>query len=488
MQECARSPQKAAITRQHAASREIRSNYMKRQMLFVASLCSAIALTVIPANAQVGSVRSHVPFEFSVSGKALTAGEYTMIAGSSQIRIQDAHGKVVAMVLANDVPGRSAGENGQIIFQCYKDRCFLSEVWAPTELNGRQLVTTREEAELVKEDNAKSVVLLGEKLPIARTQAPAQHFVCNVGYTPTECQVAMTVLKNALARYPVDALGEGGAELSAIWHMPIEDLLDLAIRHELAHALCNDPDETKTERAAVALKNGTSLSCHVIEQATTASGQVPVLPILSNAGIETPVKQRPKHKAEAAIRLRIYDFAGLEPVVLADAQKVTTEIFRKAGVETVWLDCPIDQAECAEEPEGLQFMLRILPTAMKKDIVAEDSLGFAIPCHDHDQGCLLYILYSRISTLAEEAGIGPSRILGHVMAHELGHGLLGPDAHEGYGVMQAKLPISDLSWKTLYFTSAQSERIRAALQVRNQELRSAAVAARFPITLVAPEQ
>jgi len=115
-------------------------------------------------------------------------------------------------------------------------------------------------------------------------------------------------------------------------------------------------------------------------------------------------------------------------------------------------------------------------------------IGFAIPCHEHDRGCLLCIFYSRISALAEETGIGPGRILGHVMAHELGHGLLGPDAHEGYDVMQAKLPISDLSWKTLYFTSAQSKRIRTELLARNQEPRSAGVAERFPITLTAPEQ
>jgi len=62
-----------------------------------------------------------------------------------------------------------------------------------------------------------------------------------------------------------------GVELSAIWHMPIEDLLDLAIRHELAHALCNDRDETNADRAAIALKNGTPLSCRVIEQASAAN-------------------------------------------------------------------------------------------------------------------------------------------------------------------------------------------------------------------------
>jgi len=149
-------------------------------------------------------------------------------------------------------------------------------------------------------------------------QAPKQHFVCNTGYTPQECQAATVVLRKAQARYPMDALGEWtwvlvrtvdwkqiladrkfdtnhpafsylpkretlldgalvvrssirGAELSAIWHMPIEDLLDLAIRHELAHALCNDPDETKADRAASALKNGAPLSCRVVEQASAAN-------------------------------------------------------------------------------------------------------------------------------------------------------------------------------------------------------------------------
>jgi hypothetical protein len=152
----------------------------------------------------------------------------------------------------------------------------------------------------------------------AQKQASQQHFACHVGYTPRECQVAMTVLRKTLERYHVEALGEWtwvlvrtedwkqllserrfdpnhpafsylpkretfldgalvvrssirGVELSAIWHMAIEDLFDLAIRHELAHALCNDPDETKAERAAIALKNGTPLSCRVIEQASTAN-------------------------------------------------------------------------------------------------------------------------------------------------------------------------------------------------------------------------
>ena len=152
----------------------------------------------------------------------------------------------------------------------------------------------------------------------ATKQASQQHFACYVGYTPRECQVAMTALRKTLERYPVEALGEWtwvlvrsedwkhilshggfdsnnpafsylpkretffdgslvvkqstrGMELSVAWHMPIEELFDLAIRHELAHALCNELNEVKTNRAAIALKQGIPLSCRVIEQASTAN-------------------------------------------------------------------------------------------------------------------------------------------------------------------------------------------------------------------------
>ena len=165
------------------------------------------------------------------------------------------------------------------------------------------------------------MLLIFPELPLAGQKKAGDsrlHFVCNVGYTPQECRVAITILRKALARYPAEALGEWrwvlvrtkdwkeilsvrgfdtdrpafsylpkretfldgslvagvslrGAELRMIWHMPIEDLLDLAIRHELAHALCNQTDESKTDREAIALKNGMPLSCRKIEEASVAN-------------------------------------------------------------------------------------------------------------------------------------------------------------------------------------------------------------------------
>jgi hypothetical protein len=131
----------------------------------------------------------------------------------------------------------------------------------------------------------------------AQGQATKQHFVCNIGYTSQECAVDMAVLRRALAKYPVEALEDWtwvlvrsedwkrlllnrgfdpnspafsylparetlldgalvrkissrGVELRELWRMPVENLLDLAVRHEFGHALCNDRDEARAARVA----------------------------------------------------------------------------------------------------------------------------------------------------------------------------------------------------------------------------------------------
>jgi hypothetical protein len=148
---------------------------------------------------------------------------------------------------------------------------------------------------------------------------PKQHFVCNTGYALERCHAEMEILRKVLAKYPTAALGEWtwvlvrsedwktillsreldpnspaisflpasetffdealllpvsdrGAELSAVWHMPVEELLDLAVRHELGHALCNERNEVKAERAAAALGRGQPVSCERTLSATKNIG------------------------------------------------------------------------------------------------------------------------------------------------------------------------------------------------------------------------
>ena len=134
---------------------------MRKQTLLVASFCLIIGLAVAPAYAESGGVQAKIPFNFTVAGKTFLAGAYTMIVGSHRVDIRDAYGRKIVMVLANEISGRSASPNGQIIFHCYSEHCFLSEVWSPTHENGRQLLSPRSEGDLAKKESGKSFAVLG---------------------------------------------------------------------------------------------------------------------------------------------------------------------------------------------------------------------------------------------------------------------------------------------------------------------------------------
>jgi len=140
---------------------------MKKQTLIAATLCLVVGLAMVSANAQAGGVKAKVPFSFAVSGEIFSAGDYIMIASPHQLKIEDAHGRIVAILLANEVSGHSAGKNGQIIFHCYRDHCYLAEVWSPTQENGRQLAMSRAEANLANEEKGKYFAVRAEE-PLKR--------------------------------------------------------------------------------------------------------------------------------------------------------------------------------------------------------------------------------------------------------------------------------------------------------------------------------
>ena len=104
---------------------------------------------------------------------------------------------------------------------------------------------------------------------------------------------------------------------------------------------------------------------------------------------------------------------------------------------------------------------------MDKDIVGDEALGFAIPCNKKEEACLFYLFYYRITALAAAHSLSPDRILGHVMAHEVGDTLLGPKAHDLFGIIQSTLKLYDTE-RILVFTSDQSKRLRTKLLARNR--------------------
>ena len=138
---------------------------MKKQILLVAGVLVGIGFWTGSAEAQTGGVRATVPFHFMVDGKTFAAGEYTMVAGRQRVSVVSAaDGRTVAIALANDVSGHLAGATGRITFRCYDSRCFLAELWSPTEQNGRQLLISPVESESSREHRGTYFAIRGTKL------------------------------------------------------------------------------------------------------------------------------------------------------------------------------------------------------------------------------------------------------------------------------------------------------------------------------------
>jgi hypothetical protein len=72
------------------------------------------------------------------------------------------------------------------------------------------------------------------------------------------------------------------------------------------------------------------------------------------------------------------------------------------------------------------------PEALSSD----ETLGFAQQCPENERACVLNIFYSRVDELAVQGRARGERILGHAMADDIGHLLLGPNAHSPRGIMR----------------------------------------------------
>jgi len=138
---------------------------MNRRTRLLASLGLLVGLAVPAAYGQAWGVKVKVPFKFVVANKTLPEGEYTLSSVRDELFIQDSGGKRVAMVSTNALSaGRTVGKTGKVVFKCYANVCFLSQLWTPGQDTGRELLRSRVEADMATQEIGKNFALLGIEL------------------------------------------------------------------------------------------------------------------------------------------------------------------------------------------------------------------------------------------------------------------------------------------------------------------------------------
>jgi hypothetical protein len=184
--------------------------------------------------------------------------------------------------------------------------------------------------------------------------------------------------------------------------------------------------------------------------------------------------------AGLTITVNVTNYAGVDAKTLASAEKFAKRVFQQAGVETRWVEVPIPSAELPAAavdsiPVGLSHInVNILTPEMADRLgLKEDKMGLT-PGDGSDRQHV-YVFYGKVEALAEiryAVATGESQyfhvtkavILGHAMAHEIGHVLLSLESHSPSGIMRAHWNMKDLldgANGRLLFTASQSEIIRA---------------------------
>ena len=175
-------------------------------------------------------------------------------------------------------------------------------------------------------------------------------------------------------------------------------------------------------------------------------------------------------KPKVSLTVRVFNYAQVPAATISSAERDANNILGAAAVQAVWLDClaksvAVDSKALCDKGWSPDLpSVRLLSGQVTKQF-QDFEFGFAaVPV-------LVTVSYEHIERRAirdnspSEAGV----ILGCVLAHELGHLLLGNGSHSSTGIMQPQWSheqIRQAMMGGLLFTPEQAKKIREQVQPR----------------------
>ena len=175
-----------------------------------------------------------------------------------------------------------------------------------------------------------------------------------------------------------------------------------------------------------------------------------------------------------AITINMFNDAGVPDSALEIAKHEASRIFTAAHLQIRWNDCTttpsVPTSRSCRDSRGAanELNARIVPAGKK----GNDVFGVAFLGAD-GTGKYSDIFYDSVQKLRAERPINIGSLLGHVMAHELGHLLIGSHAHSPWGLMCAKWHAQELrriGMGTLFFTPEQEKLIHTRLNSGRLEI------------------
>ena len=184
----------------------------------------------------------------------------------------------------------------------------------------------------------------------------------------------------------------------------------------------------------------------------------------SAAKAQTVAEEAPK------LRIRVNNYAQVSHTMLKASEREAGRILEQAGLRTEWVNCPgksestTTENPCNEPLEPMDIVLRLIPESSNNKY--QDSVfGFAVV----PIVASVYVNYAVNSARRDNAEFEVPMFLGSVIAHEIGHLLLGLNSHSVTGIMQKRWERNQVRQAVtgnLLFTGEQGTLMQAEMQRR----------------------
>jgi hypothetical protein len=150
------------------------------------------------------------------------------------------------------------------------------------------------------------------------------------------------------------------------------------------------------------------------------------------------------------VGLRVINGARVPDDVLEEGLQEVARIFARAGFEVTWTG------------PGPKFTVNIVAGVLGYDRAKSNVMGAASRTA---HGPIAQVFFRQVEDFARIYRVDVSTMLGHVIAHEVGHLLLPRDSHSRTGLMRGvwdDIQIRDAAGGRLTFTDTQAQKIRVA--------------------------
>ena len=182
------------------------------------------------------------------------------------------------------------------------------------------------------------------------------------------------------------------------------------------------------------------------------------------------------------ISVRMYDAFGMPSAQRREAESTARAILAQAAIAVIWFDCValarVEPASgvCAQPLGPLDLVVRLVAARSEPGPAV---LGTALISPQQNLSCFATVFADSVVATTRRARTQFGRLLGRVIAHEIGHLLLGSSSHSQHGLMRAAWRDYEIQRNVITdwtISIAEAELIHLALVDRSERVRAVSLA------------